>query len=450
MLHSKLDISHSIFAICNLHFAIFLFLASVPSLRADGVAVPADGVPYRAKLAGVDANWNVTLEVDKTGSLKKTAAADLVRWGQCTEQGRGGSAALADGGVLAAEVVSADKDRVTFDSDVFGTFSLPMEALAGVVLRSPGGKNRDMLLDRIVQATGDADRLILDNGDELAGQVESISAEDESVSLKTAAGPTKIKLDRVVAVLFNPSLRLKPDAKKNPDAKNIPAIRAWVGLADGSRLLASRLVLDDQAAAVSILGDATLKTTPERVVFLQPLGGRAIYLSDLKVKPEDYRQTPYLDLPWPYKNDRSVVGGLLRTGGLLCLKGIGVHAAAEISYDLTPQLLGLKNNQQAARFEALVCLDDSAAGQGSATFRVLVDGQERFASKKLHASDRPAPVSVDLRGAKRLTLVVDYADRADVLAHADWLDARIICRENREGTQKEANEPQRDANKREG
>jgi hypothetical protein len=34
-------------------------------------------------------------------------------------------------------------------------------------------------------------------------------------------------------------------------------------------------------------------------------------------------------------------------------------------------------------------------------------------------------VSVDLTGAKKLELVVDYADRADVLDHADWLDARL-------------------------
>ena len=59
-------------------------------------------------------------------------------------------------------------------------------------------------------------------------------------------------------------------------------------------------------------------------------------------------------------------------------------------------------------------------------FRVLVDGQERFASPILRGGDPPVPVSVDVRGGKKLELVVDYADRADVLDHADWLDARLI------------------------
>jgi hypothetical protein len=59
-------------------------------------------------------------------------------------------------------------------------------------------------------------------------------------------------------------------------------------------------------------------------------------------------------------------------------------------------------------------------------FRVLVDGHERFASPILRGGDAPVPVSVDVRGAKKLELMVDYADRGDVLDHADWLDARLV------------------------
>jgi hypothetical protein len=37
----------------------------------------------------------------------------------------------------------------------------------------------------------------------------------------------------------------------------------------------------------------------------------------------------------------------------------------------------------------------------------------------------PVPISVNIRSAKKLELIVDYADRADVLDHADWLNARL-------------------------
>ena len=37
-------------------------------------------------------------------------------------------------------------------------------------------------------------------------------------------------------------------------------------------------------------------------------------------------------------------------------------------------------------------------------------------------------ISVDNDGAKRLDLVVDFADRADELDHANWLNARLVRR----------------------
>jgi len=77
-------------------------------------------------------------------------------------------------------------------------------------------------------------------------------------------------------------------------------------------------------------------------------------------------------------------------------------------------------------FAAELGVDDSTGGRGSVRFRVLVDGQEKFASPILCGGQPPVPGRVDLQGAKRLELVVDYADRADQLDRANWLDARLI------------------------
>jgi len=59
-------------------------------------------------------------------------------------------------------------------------------------------------------------------------------------------------------------------------------------------------------------------------------------------------------------------------------------------------------------------------------FRVFVDGREKAASATIRGGDKPVPLRVDLAGAKRLDLVVDFADRGDQLDHADWLNARLI------------------------
>ena len=93
---------------------------------------------------------------------------------------------------------------------------------------------------------------------------------------------------------------------------------------------------------------------------------------------------------------------------------------------MSPLPLGEGQGVTAKRFEAELGIDDSAGGQGSVQFRVLVDGKEKFASPIVRGGDPPLPISVDIADAQKLELVVDYADRGDVLDHADWLNARLV------------------------
>ena len=338
--------------------------------------------------------------------------------------------------------------------------------VAGIVFHQPAEpQNDDLLADRIVAAAGRWDRLLLLNGDELSGRLVGIAA--GLVDFETELGSVKVAADRIRALIFKPATRRHEDKTER--------LRAWVGLCDGSRLLADRVVIAGKSLTLMASG-RTWTTTPQRLVFLQPLGGRAVYLSD--VRPADYRQTPFLDLPWPLRADRNVTGGMLRSAGRLWLKGLGVHSAARLVYTLDPSpphplagkghgdcpdfcvsknatvpfhgtvvslstefrtgpghgLMGFplpparegREGRGFQRFEAEIGIDDSAGTRGSVRFRVLVDGRERFASRVVRGGDRPTPVSVDLRGGKRLEILVDYADQGDVLDRADWLDARLI------------------------
>ncbi len=409
--------------------------------RADSpLAVPAASEPFRAELTAIDAKWQLTFA---SGPKRRTlSAADLVCWGECAEQGRGGALVLADGGLLAAEVVAADKERLSANSELFGTLKLPLESLAGIVYHGPSSRpDRDRLLDRIagagngslsplplgegpgVRAVADSDRLLLDNGDELHGLITGIA--NDSVTIDTDVGPVPVAASRVTAIIFNPALRspnVKPRPAVAPSVVESGPPLVWAGFRDGSRLLATKMLLEGPSLTITAAGQSFAAAARD-LVFLQPLGGRVTYLSDLK--PAAYRQTPFLDLPWPYQPDRNVTGGLLRCGGRLYLKGLGVHSAARLEYEISPRPLGEGPGVRARRFEAELGIDNSAAGQGSVQFRVLVDGQEKFASPIIRGGNPPAPVSVEVNGAKKLELVVDYADRADVLDHADWLNARL-------------------------
>ncbi|MGA2067699.1 MAG: NPCBM/NEW2 domain-containing protein [Thermoguttaceae bacterium] len=393
--------------------AILWFAVALSCRAADPLAVPIDGEPFPARLVAADADWKLTLAGGgvPSGSQRTMPAADLAWWGTCGEPARGPLVLLADGGVLAADVAGADKDHLTAESDLLGTLKLPLGALAGVVFRLPADRaRRDLLLDRVLRATGESDRVILDNGDEVTGLVEAIR--QGKIHVRADAGPLDVPLRQSVALVLNPALRQKPAAG--------PRL-AWAGLSDGSRLRVMRLAGDGARLTLTpaMLGTppaaAAWKIEPKDLVFLLPLGGRVVYLSDLK--PDEYRQQPYLDLPWPYHADRNVTGGLLRSGGRLWLKGLGVHSAATLSYALDGSY---------RRFQADVGIDDSTGGRGSVGFRVLVDGRPKYSSGPVRGGAAPLGVTVDLAGAKRLDLVVDYGEQGDVLDHADWLGARLV------------------------
>ena len=277
--------------------AALLFVAA-SAWAADPTAITADGQTLSAALIAADAQWQLTFS---SGDKRQTMpAAELVRWGTFAEPARGPVLVLADGGLLPAEVVKIDKERLTADSDLLGTLKIPLESLSGILFRLPAGAAaRDRLLGRILRpGRGDSDRLLLDNGDAVTGLVEGLDG--DTLRLTADVGPTDVAVRRILAVLF------APVAKQPPPRQDF---RAWVGLSDGSRLLAGKLILSGGSLELTTAAGQTWKAAAGDLVALQPLGGRTVYLSDLK--PAAYRHVPYLNLSWPYHTDRNVTDGLL-------------------------------------------------------------------------------------------------------------------------------------------
>lgn len=374
--------------------------------------VPVEGPALQARWTGVDAQGRWTFRVADEG--RSLPPADLVSWGDCPDVGRRTLVVLGDGGLLAADVQGMDQDTLTVQSDLIalpgkpgaapGPLTLPLDLLAGMVLVPPDlADARDRLLDRLQAAEGKADRLILLNGDELSGTLERIVG--RSVHFRSGASAVPLELDRLRAALFNPALAHRPPR---------PSFPVWIGLSDGSRLLASRLASKDGRVELDAAGK-TIQAPLEDVVWLMPLGPRVRYLSDLE--PESHRQTPFVGQPWPYRRDRSVGGRWLRADGKVHFKGLGVHSRSQLVYAIA---------EPWRRFEVRVALDDESQGKGSVQFRVLVDGARKYESPIVAGNAPPLDVSVDLAGAKRLELLVDYGPWADQMDRADWLDARLV------------------------
>jgi len=389
--------------VCRLLTAVLVAIAALPVRAQTSVVVPVEGGPFEAALSAIDSDWQVTFGFGD--ERRVLPATELVRWGVWGEPGRGPVLVLADGGRLVADVFEADKERLAADSGLFGLVEIPLELVAGVAFRLPANRQRrERLFDRIASAAGDRDLVILANGDEVTGRVEAIR--EDAIKLETAVGPVDVVIDRALALAFNPALLHREKRK---------GLHAAAGFSDGSRLVSDRLVLGEESLSIDTADGLRWNTDGDALVAIQPLGGGVTYLSDLKAN--DDRHVPFLELDWPYRTDRNVSGGLLRSGGRLYLKGLGVHSAARLTYLLTKPY---------RRFEAEFGIDDCTSGGGSVRFRVFVDGQLRHTSDTIRGGTVPAPVSVDLSGAKRLDLVVDFADRADEQDHANWLDARLV------------------------
>lgn len=365
--------------------------------------MPLDGKGFGAELLSIGADGQLALKAN--GKNVTRPASQIAWWGALPAMSGGTVLLLADGGQLAGEIVAGPPEAITIDSPILGKVQVPRAAAKGVLVGAPSDyAARDRLAARALSAAETNDWLLLDNGDELIGKIQKL--DDKQLLLESQVGPTPIELSRVAAMAFSPIAR--------GASTNEP--RWLVGFADGTWLVASKLAsTPGQAAEMVFESPAGWKaqTLTEDIAWLQPLAS-ANYLSDRA--PVGYKHIPFLKTEWPYGTDRNAAGGLLRHGEQVFPKGIGMHSTSRLTYDLAPD---------EKRFAAEIALDASAGTRGSVVFRVFVDNEQRYASPIVRGGDPPTPISVDVQGGRRLSLIVDFADRGDELDRADWLNARL-------------------------
>jgi hypothetical protein len=287
--------------------------------------------------------------------------------------------------------------------------TLPMSRVALLWLGTPKGTDTsESWQRRLLVGKSPKDLVVLRDGDQIRGNVTAL---DRAADLKIEAGGRVVRVPfaRVAAVAFNGDLlvRTKP---KGPYGHLV--------LANGSRLSVSAATLAVGATTLlahTELGD-TLEIPLVDVTGLDVRQGHAVCLSDLT--PLDYQHTPYLGVAWPFARDACVTGRPIFLAGSTFDKGVGMHGASRITYALEGKYRW---------FEALVGLDGHTGQLGRARVRVLVDDKPRtIGREELGVRAGPMPVRLDVRGARRLTLVVDVVRFGDVQAHVNWADARLI------------------------
>jgi hypothetical protein len=389
-----------------------------------------EGSSFAGKLSRIEPGRAI-FSVD--GKQRSIPLDDLFAWGQPAEVRKGSYVLLADGGLIAGEITSLTPDHVQVSSSrrpgMWKSSQLPRKAVKAIVYQSSASlPERDRFDYELLSARDAQDRVLLVSGDTLSGALldaQTPEAAEGGASalrflLPAAKEPLAILQDRILAAVLNEGAT--PSATTG----------FWLGMADGSQLLASSVEQADDSLTVTLANGATLQAAtvdndlepPEsfwsRVTLLQPLSPRVAYLSDLKTI--GFKHVPLLDWQQDYANDRSVTQSRLRSEGVRFIKGIGMPATSRLAYEVP---------EGAKRFESDVSLDDDAGPAGSVIFRVFLEAaggswKPAFESKVFRGGDPAQSVRVELGEARRLALVVDMADQGDQRDYADWLNARFV------------------------
>ena len=188
---------------------------------------------------------------------------------------------------------------------------------------------------------------------------------------------------------------------------------ATVLLADAS-VLRGRLVSLKKGTLTLEAAGGPLPVPVASVVSIEFANPNVTYLSDLK--PAEVRETPFFNRVWQHRLDRSVGGRVLTLDGRTYARGIGCHTRTALTYDLGGRY---------RKFAAVIGIDDEARPRGSVRFIVQADGKT-IHSTTLTGRDKAVPLALDVAGVKRLTLLADFAEDANVGDHADWADARVM------------------------
>lgn len=288
---------------------------------------------------------------------------------------------------------------------------IPLSSIAFLWLRPPETLDRARHAVLFAETRAN-DQVALRNGDVLAGTLSSLDAKKGEVQIEIGAEHRTIALSQITVIALSTKLaRIR---------KPMGAY-SHVILADGSRLTASTVSIDDGAVAITTPFRETWQLPLAELAALDVYQGKAVYLSDLKPAKFNYRSYQGEEFGWAA--DRNLEGEPLRLKTLLGEqtfdKGVAVHGECTLSYALDG---GYR------RFEATVGLDARLGARGSVELRVLVDGKEQQVgdSKALTLEYWPRRLKVDVPGAKTLTLIVNWGDGGNVGDHVNWCDARLI------------------------
>ncbi len=264
---------------------------------------------------------------------------------------------------------------------------------------------------RLQDETRKRDAVYLKNGDRIEGTLTALDSKTGCV-IAVAGRKVVTPWSKFAGVAFNTDRQARLRTKKT-------YTRAV--LEGGARVNFLELCFEEKARrwiGKTQFG-VSLELPESALLALDVRQDLAIDLSELT--PTRYEHRPFLGASWPLMKDAAATGGNLLLNGSTYEKGLGMHGACQLAYQLDGQY---------QRFDALVGIDESSR-RGRAKVAIDLDGKriDLNEGKELTSQTAPLMVRLDVKGVRTITLIVELGTFGDVQADVNWAKARLIKKE---------------------
>jgi hypothetical protein len=386
-----------------------LALAATSSAPSDTLqAWTIDGKSAGGAWAGISASGEIQLKTGDRLNLLKPDELMRLRWPAEPDRERHQLPTLfllKDGSRFQARITGGDRKSLDLQTAVAAKLTCPVSQIAAIRFAVASQPAAQEAIDQaMAEPDPGQDRLIVVRNQRpttLKGTVETIRPDGGSFRWRERTVP--IRPDDACTVVFAAG---KGEAKPAPSTCVLRDGTAWAGQIVGGSADSLQWQLGIGPVVALPIGQLSE---------IQFRSDRIVFLSDLA--PANYQFEPFGNTQWPYRLNRSAANHPIRIGGQAFERGIGMHSKSTLTYDLKGEFTQLA---------ATIGIDEAAGSLGNVIFRVTADGRTVFDSGPVAAGDKPRPILVPLKGARRIQLIVDFGENLDIGDQADWGDVRLI------------------------
>jgi len=354
-----------------------LIIAGVPLMAADANVLAGDGTQAKGTATSDGRTLSVgtaAITIDRLIAARFTTSAAAVS--SNVDQG----VVLADGDVVAGVVVAVQNGQMEVASDRFGSRSLPLANVAGLIL----APQSITVLARIGDEPAGGRFL---NGDRLVGTVAFLNP--VAAGINNGKRIIELPRERLALVRTSSAMVVKVSAKDSATSSAIQRVR----LITGERLSGVLLKLDKATLTLKHAALGELKIPLALVASLWSDGGALTPLTTLSAT---VTQAGFLGpAALPRANGAGNDGPLPVAGGT-AEQVLRVQARCDLAYSLDGTSDALVSE---------VALDPRASSRGDAIVRVL--GDDKVLAEIALADGNPHVLNVPLTGVRKLVLQTD-------------------------------------------